>query len=181
MAGIEEDAGEDETVDMGGLEKELGEERKMNQELITRLKYAQADLENLRKRLDREMKEAGDAALRGLVSRLLVVQDELELALKHAGSDDKGAELRDGIQMVRRNLAGTLESVGVKRIECLGKPFDPSLHEAVDKVHGGNHGEDIVVEELRPGFTFRGQLLRPSMVKVELASRGPPEEVEASE
>jgi molecular chaperone GrpE len=175
---------DEETVgqeDPAPAEGALAQERKRNEELLTRLKYAQADLENLRKRSDREMKEAGDAALKGLVTRLLVVEDELELAMKHATGGALGAELRDGIGMVLKNLEAALESVGVERIECIGEPFDPSIHEAVDKAQGEYQGEDRVVEELRPGFTFRGQLLRPSMVKVELASREPAEEVEANE
>jgi molecular chaperone GrpE len=164
-----------------GLEEELAVERKKNQELLTRLKYMQADLENYRKRVDREMREAGESSLRSLVSRLLVVQDELELAAKHAGAKDRHGELVEGIGMVQRNLEAALESVGVERIDCVGRPFDPALHEAVEKVQGESQDGDMVVGEMRPGFTFRGQLLRPSMVKVELARREPDEEAKASE
>ena len=164
-----------------GLEEELAAERKRNQELLTRLKYMQADLENYRKRVDREMREAGESSLRGLASKLLVVQDELELAAKHAGAEDPDGELMEGIKMVQRNLGAALVSAGVERIDCEGKPFDPTIHEAVEKVQGKSEDGDMVLEELRPGYTFRGQLLRPSMVKVELARREPDEEAKASE
>jgi molecular chaperone GrpE len=174
-AGAEEDSGE-----KGSAERELEQERKRNQELLTRLKYVQADFENYRKRVDKEMKEAGESLARGLVSRLLVVQDELAMAAKHSAGEGQSAELREGIGMVQRNLEAALESVGVERIDCVGKPFDPALHEAVEKVEGESEGEDVVVEELRPGFTFRGQLVRPSMVKVELALKTP-KEARASE
>jgi molecular chaperone GrpE len=171
------ESGGEETEDpVVALKTQLNEESRRNQELLTRLKYAQADLENLRKRSDRETREAGDAAVRNLVTKLLSVRDELELAVEHADGGEARSGFRDGIGMISRNLDAALESVGVERIECVGKPFDPSLHEAVDKVQGGKEGEDMVVEEMRPGFTFRGQLLRPSMVKVELASREPPTE-----
>ena len=153
------------------LKRELGEEKKRNEELLTRLKYMQADLENYRKRMDKEMKEAGESLTKSLLARLLVVQDELDLAAKHADGGKESAELREGIGMVRRNLQAALQSVGVERIDCVGRPFDPALHEAVEKAQGTSPGEDLVVEEVRPGFTFRGQLLRPSMVKVELASK----------
>jgi molecular chaperone GrpE len=177
-----EDVGGDAgTEPTGSSAKALEEERARSQELLTRLKYAQADLENLRKRTDRELKEAGEAAVRGLVLRLLVVLDELELAVRHSTEGETRGELREGIAMVQRNLESALESVGVKRIESVGKPFDPALHEAVDKVQGRSRGEDYVIEELRPGFVFRGQLLRPSMVKVELASKRREEEASASE
>jgi molecular chaperone GrpE len=131
--------------------------------------------------VDREMREAGESSLRSLVSRLLVVQDELELAAKHAGTKDRHGELVEGIGMVQRNLEAALESVGVERIDCVGRPFDPALHEAVEKVQGESRDGDMVVGEMRPGFIFRGQLLRPSMVKVELARRERDEEAKASE
>ena len=160
-----------------GLKERLASEKKRNEELLTRLKYAQADLENYRKRAEKEMKDAGESLAKSLVARLLVVQDELDLAAKHAEDSGGSMELREGIGMVRRNLGSALESVGVERIDAVGKPFDPALHEAVGKSQGSSK-EDVVVEEVRAGFTFRGQLLRPSMVKVELAAKAAGEEKE---
>jgi len=158
------------------LKRKLAAAERRNEELLTRLKYMQADLENSRKRMDKEMKEAGESLARTLVARLLVVQDELDLAAKHA--EGGNGELREGIEMVRRNLETALESVGVERIEAVGKVFDPALHEAVERVQGGSTDADIVVDEIRPGFIFRGQLLRPSMVKVQLAAKAAKEEKE---
>ncbi len=162
------------------LEQELALEKRRNDELLTRLKYIQADLENYRKRADKEVREAGESSVRGLVTRLLVVMDELDLAVKHAGGDRGSGDLGEGIRMVQKNLWGTLESAGLQRIEALGKEFDPSLHEAVEKAQGDGE-EDRVVEELRPGYSFRGRIIRPSMVKVQLAKRKPAEEAKASE
>ena len=170
-----EEMEESPEVRLEALKQELAEEKKRYDELLTRLKYAQADLENLRKRMDKELKEAGESLTKTLVARLLVVQDELELAAKHAGGRTGGRELNEGIDMVIKNLEAALESVGVERIGAVGKPFDPSVHEAVEKTQGDSE-RDMVVEEIRPGFTFRGQLLRPSMVKVELASKPAKEE-----
>lgn len=170
----EKEGSEEKAVTM----EDLNKERKKVEDLTVRLKYMQADLENLRKRADREVREAGEAPVKSLVGKLLVVLDELELASKHAEEDESG-QLKEGIAMVRRNLSAALESVGVERIECVGRPFDPSLHEAVEKVEGGGD-DDLVVEELRPGYMFRGQLLRPSMVKVQLA-KSAPAEAEADE
>lgn len=154
------------------LERELKEERGKNAELLTRLKYAQADLENYRKRMDKELKDAGESMARSLVARLLVVQDELDLAVKHAKNGTGGSEMMEGLAMVQRNLLSALQAAGVEKIEAVGKPFDPSIHEAVEKTQGDLQGPDMVVEEVRRGFTFRGQVLRPSMVKVELAAKG---------
>ncbi len=146
------------------LQEALEAERKRNEELLTRVKYAQADLENYRKRMDRETKEASESSLLRLIVPLLAVADQLDLAFEIA---EKGnGELREGIGMVKKNLDAALESAGVERIESVGKPFDPAYHEAVEKVGGDSKAENVVIEQLRPGFTFRGRLLRPAMVKV---------------
>lgn len=152
------------------LERDLARQKKLNEELLTRIKYAQADLENYRKRMDKELREAGETLAKSLVVKLLVVQDELDLAVKHA-QNGPDIEVKEGLAMIGRNLQSALESVGVERIEAVGKPFDPSIHEAVERIQGNSPELDVVVDEVRPGFTFRGQLLRPSMVKVELASK----------
>lgn len=165
--------GKEEAEEGASLEKELEEERTKSEDLLTRLKYAQADLENYRKRAEKDMAEARDASLRGLVIRLLVVLDEMALAVKHAASGGKAGDLSEGFSMVQKKFEAALESVGVQRIESVGKRFDPALHEAAEKVKGSPGGDEIVVEELRPGYVLRGQVLRPSLVKV-----GPGEEEE---
>ena len=155
------------------------DERNRSEEYLTRLKYLQADFENYRKRMDKEMREVEEYSARSIVTKLLSVLDELELASKHADEEVVNPELKEGISMVHKKLVSALESVGLSRIDAVGKPFDPSLHEAVEKVEGPS-GEDIVVEEIRPGFMFRGQVIRPSMVKVELGRKSP-EEVKENE
>ena len=168
------------TSQVEALKRELGEAKKRSDDLLDRLKYAQADLENYRKRMDKEMKEAGESLARDLSTKLLVVLDELELAIRHAERGEETEELKEGLRMVHRNLGAALESVGVEKIRSTGMKFDPAFHEAVEKVQGSNRGDDVVAEEVRPGYTFRGQLLRPSMVKVELAKLTK-EEAKASE
>ena len=163
------------------LKRELAHERRRNEELLTRLKYMQADMENSRKRMEKEMKGAGESLASSLATKLLTVQDELELAVGHAQKVKPGSEIIEGLAMVKRNLETALESVGVQRIDSVGMTFDPSLHEAVEKVQGDAEGKDFVKEEVRPGYTFRGHLLRPAMVKVELGSKATEEEAKASE
>lgn len=161
-----------------GLKRELADQKKRSEELLTRLKYTQADLENYRKRMDKEARDASESLTRSLLAKLIVVQDELDLAARHVEDGEPGGALKEGIAMVRSNLRSALESVGVERIEAVGRPFDPAFHEAVEKIQGDSPGKDMVVEEVRAGFTFRGQLLRPTMVKVELASGRAKEEKE---
>ena len=156
--------------DLANLEKTLEEERKRNEEYLTSLRYLQADFENYRKRVDREIRELEEFSTLGLVRKLIPVLDDLDLAVASATkAEDKG--LLEGVKMVQKNLSSALESEGLQRIKAVGEHFDPSAHEAVDKVQGKDNSEDMVVEEMRKGYTFKGKVLRPSAVKVEMAAR----------
>jgi len=148
-------------------------EKERESELLDRLKYLQADFENYRKRTEKEMREIEENSSKGLVLRLLSVLDELDLAVKHWKKGNGNTELKEGIEMVQKNLFSALESAGLQRVESVGEPFDPSKHEAVEKVQGSLPGPDIIVEEMRAGYAFRGHVIRPSMVKVELAMKKP--------
>lgn len=162
---LEEDEGQKALFD---------EAEKKNQELTTSLKYLQADFENYRKRIEKEMKDAEDFAVSRLVAGLLSVLDELELAISNAESSGESGALVDGIRMVYKSLSSVLEKEGLRSIEAVGKPFDPELHEAVETVAGDAEGEATVVGEIRKGYLFKNQVIRPSMVKVKLVSRGGP-------
>jgi molecular chaperone GrpE len=152
------------------LEELLEQERKRSEDLVNRMKYLQADFENYRKRTEREMQQVEERAVLGLVTRLLSVLDELELASANAAKPGQGKAVSEGIKMVYRNLSSVMKTAGLKRIESVGMPFDPRIHEAVEKIQGSREA-DTVVGEIRSGYTFRGQVLRPSMVKVEVASK----------
>lgn len=149
----------------------LAEERAGKEQLMNRLKYAQADFENYRKRVEREAKASADAALADLVSKLLPVVDELDLAVAGREADGESGTLVEGIEMVRKNLKATLEKEGLRRIEASGKPFDPVYHEAVESVEADASKQGMVVDELRAGYVFRDQVLRPSMVRVGVAPK----------
>ena len=158
-------------VDLDKAQRIADEEKRKSEEHLTRLRYLQADFENYRKRVDREMREVEDFSTSGLMKKLLPVLDDLDLAVATAEtSADKG--LLEGVGMVRKNLTSVLQSEGLKSIDAVGKPFDPALHEAVERVDGTKkRKEDTVVEDVRKGYIFKNKVLRPSMVKVESAAK----------
>jgi molecular chaperone GrpE len=158
-------------VDLDKAQKQAEEEKRKSEEHLTRLRYLQADFENYRKRVDREMREVEDLSTSGLMKKLLPVLDDLDLAVATAEtSADKG--MLEGVGMVRKNLTSVLQSEGLKSIDALGKPFDPALHEAIERVDGTRkRKEDTVVEDMRKGYIFKNKVLRPSMVKVESATK----------
>ena len=107
-----------------------------------------------------------DRATEGLVEQLLPVLDSFELALKNfdaAGGEDTES-VRKGVELVYAELLGVLEKAGLSRVEADGKPFDPNVHEAVMQEEGD--GEPVVTDVLRTGYTLKGRVLRPAMVKV---------------
>lgn len=148
------------------LEEQLTAEKKRSEEYLTRLKYLQADFENLKKRCDRQIAEAKSYCTERLVIELLEVADELELALKTAQSADSAKLLIEGVQMTLKKLRKVLEQEGVSTIACEGKIFDPSRHNAVATIERDDIDGCVVAEEVRKGYIMKDKVIRPSIVKV---------------
>jgi molecular chaperone GrpE len=135
-------------------------------EYLDTLRRVQAEFENYRKRVIKEQTTLVDRATSGLVEQLLPVLDSFELALDNIDAPDseevKG--VRKGVELVYAELVSVLEKAGVSRVEAEGKPFDPNVHEAVMQEEGD--GDPLVSDVLRAGYTLKGRVLRPAMVKV---------------
>ncbi|MGA9387361.1 MAG: nucleotide exchange factor GrpE [Candidatus Bathyarchaeia archaeon] len=144
----------------------LVEEKKRSEECLTRLKYMQADFENYRKWTDRQMEEIRRYSNERIIVQLLDVVDELEMAIKSACSTNSKETLTEGVEMTLSKLKKVLEKEGVSPIECLGKPFDSSKHDAVSKVEKDDVKGCTVIEEIRKGYNMKEKVIRPSVVKV---------------
>lgn len=152
--------------DIRRLREELKAEQARSTDYLNRLKYLQADFENFRKRAEKEFREATQRSNERLIVNLLGVMDDLERAIETGKTAENLDALSDGVEMVYRNLCTALEREGLTRIETLGKPFDPNVHEVLAKVHTKDHEEGTVIEESRKGFMFKGRVMRPSIVKI---------------
>jgi molecular chaperone GrpE len=152
------------------LEEQLEAEKKRSEEYLTRLKYLQADFENLKKRFDRQITETKNYCTERLVFELLEVADELELALKTAQSADSAKLLIEGVQMTLKKLRKVLEQEGVSPIACEGKIFDPSRHNAIATIERDDADGCVVAEEVRKGYIMKDKVIRPSIVKVAVKS-----------
>jgi len=148
------------------LTQELEEEKKRSEDNLTRLKYMQADFDNYRKRVDRQIEEIKKYSNERLVIELLEVVDELELAVSMGRTSNSSEVLVQGVEMTLKKLQKILANEGVTLIECLGKPFDPSKHNAVSRVERADMEEGNVVEEIRKGYIIKDKVIRPSIVKV---------------
>ena len=125
-----------------------------------------AEFENYRKRVMKEQTELVDRASVGLVFRLLTVLDNFDLAVASAEESRDFEKMLRGLELVYGELREVLKHEGLQALEAKGKPFDPNLHEAALEVPGDESGELVVAEVLRPGYSFKGKVLRPAMVKV---------------
>lgn len=173
---------EEQREQSADLQKLLEAEKKRSEDYLTRLKYLQADFENLKRRVDRQMEEVKKYCTERLVIQLLDVQDELEMALKTAQSTDSAQPLIEGVQMTLKKLRKVLEQEGVSPIACEeGKAFDPSRHQVVAAVERDDVEGDVVVEEVRKGYKMKDKVIRPSIVKVALKSSKSQKEKEKHE
>jgi molecular chaperone GrpE len=139
--------------------------RRQAAEYFDQLQRMTAEFDNARKRMVKDQTRAVEMASESLVSRLLDVLDEFQIAMMHGEQAPEFAPYLKGFELVYAKLFDTLRSEGLERIEALGQPFDPNRHEALVQT---GEGEDhpVVSEVFRDGYTFKGKVLRPAGVKV---------------
>jgi molecular chaperone GrpE len=143
-----------------------------------RLLRTAADLENFKKRAARERIEAAQSAVSTLLQKLLPVLDHFEMAQSAAQNaqapQSASAALQDGITMIHQQLKSILAETGLEEVEANGKPFDPTLHEAVMQKETADTPEGQVVQQIRKGYKLRDRLLRPAAVVVAKKPSAPP-------
>jgi molecular chaperone GrpE len=135
------------------------------QELYDMLLRQQAEFENARKRLEREKQETRQRLSMELLRRFLPILDNFHRALGEASSQAEDS-FRRGVALTVQQMLELLRREGLEEIEATGQPFDPHLHEAVETREVAGMEEGMVLEDLRKGYRFQGQLLRPSLVRV---------------
>lgn len=132
-------------------------------ELRETLLRRQAEFDNFRKRTERERLEQSQYASMEVVGELVPILDDFERAL---AAESGSPEYAKGIQMIYQRMAESLKKTGLEPIEAVGKPFDPHLHQAIERVETNDSPENTVIGEFQRGYNFKGKLLRPSMVRV---------------
>lgn len=150
---------------MHELAKALKEEKERSEEYLTRLKYMQADFENMKKRQERQLEEIRKYSNERLILEVLGIADELEMAVQQSKQTQTVETLLTGVEMTLKKLKKVLELEQVSPIECIGEAFDPSKHEIVAKIESEEE-EGKIIEEIRKGYTMKGRVIRPSTVKI---------------
>ena len=125
-----------------------------------------AELENFKKRMHNERINDRKYASKNLVGEILNPLDQLDRIVNMTTDNDLLKNFLIGFKMVNDQLFNVLSSDGLKEIEALNKPFDPNVHHAIEKVENKEKENGIVIEVVQKGYTYKEQLLRPAMVKV---------------
>ena len=155
----------------GGQEQDrLGELVKELEEVRQHVLYAQAETQNVRRRLEQEKQNAAAYAAAGFARDMLSVKDNLDRALSAIPDDLKQDErmkgLVTGIEATGRELAGVFQRHGITAIEAMGKPLDPNRHQAMLEVPSDDAEPGTIVQEMQTGYMLKDRLLRPSLVGV---------------
>ncbi|WP_377291346.1 nucleotide exchange factor GrpE [Rhizobium sp. SG2393] len=151
--------------------------RAENAELKDRYLRLAAEMDNLRRRTEREIKDAKTYAVAGFARDMLSVSDNLRRALDAIPADARAAgdqglnTLAEGVEMTERAMLGALERHGVKKLEPVGQKFDPNFHQAMFEIPNAEVPNNTVVQVVQDGYTIGERVLRPAMVGV--AKGGP--------
>lgn len=155
---IEAETEEEQAAAEVEMDLEVATVARQRDEYLESLRRLQADFENYRKRVERQRAEQVERAAGDLVAKLLPVCDTADLAIAHGGGEE--------VKQIWTALFDTLERQGLVRIDPVGDPFDPTLHDAVAHEPADGDSPPAVVEVLRAGYLWKGRVLRPAMVKV---------------
>jgi molecular chaperone GrpE len=142
--------------------EQVEELRRERDDLQDQLLRRRAEFDNYRKRVERDRQQAGIDSVAAMLKALIPTIDNLDRALDAPG----GEGLREGVELIRRELLSLLESQGVVREDPTGERFDPERHQALSHEKAPGHKEGDVVEVFGKGYRYKDRLLRPALVKV---------------
>ena len=167
----EKEAGADSSEQKPDKKKKKGDKKTEAlqtriEELEDRVKRQMAEFDNFRKRTDKEKSAMFETGARSVIEKILPVVDNFERGLASVPEDEAGKPFADGMNMIYKQLTDELDKMEVKPIEAVGCEFDPELHNAVMQVESDEYETGIVAQELQKGYTYRGTVVRHSMVAV---------------
>ena len=168
----------EEKKEIEDLKKKLEEKENEVKEHYDRLLRVAADFDNYKKRVAREKEEWTKFANEDLIKAILPFIDNLQRAVNHAEKAEDTGVLIEGVRLTIQQLLQALNKFGLSFFESVGKPFDPTMHEAMLVVETDKHEPNQVVEEFQKGYLLNDRLLRPATVSV---SKPLEKEVQATE
>ena len=150
-------------------EEETSSGKEENAELVQlKDKYLRtlAEYENFRKRSEKEKAQMFELGAKSIIEQLLPVVDNFERALEHISEEEKENSFAKGVEGIYKQIQKMFSDCDIQAIEAVGQKFNPALHNAVMTEEEGDAEEDTVTADLQKGYTYRGNVVRHSMVKV---------------
>ena len=163
--------GKEESEDSSG-KKLFGKKNKKDkkdekiEELTDKLTRQMAEFDNFRKRTEKEKSQMYEIGAKDIIDKILPIVDNFERGLGAVTEEEKEDPFIQGMEKVYKQLMTTLDGIGVKPIEAVGKEFNPDFHNAVMHVEDEELGENIIAEEFQKGYMYHDSVVRHSMVKV---------------
>ncbi len=136
------------------------------EELEDRVKRQMAEFDNFRKRTEKEKTAMFETGARSVIEKILPVVDNFERGLASVSEEEKDGALAQGMQMIYKQLMTELENLDVKPIPAVGEEFNPEFHNAVMQTESDEFESGVIAQELQKGYTYRGSVVRHSMVAV---------------
>nr|WP_314999889.1 nucleotide exchange factor GrpE [uncultured Oribacterium sp.] len=165
-AASEETSGEKAVESSQSAEEGSSEENPELLQLKDKYLRTLAEYENFRKRSEKEKAQMFELGAKSIIEALLPVVDNFERALSHVQEEEKDSPFVKGIEGIYKQIQKMFADCNIQEIEALGKKFDPALHNAVMTEEEGDAEEDTITQDLQKGYTYRGNVVRHSMVKV---------------
>ena len=158
--------------ELAEMRDKLQAKEKESEENYARYLRQVAEVDNFKKRVNREKEDAIRYANESLIKDILPVIDNLERAIAHAQGGGNGKPLVEGVEMVLRGLLDVFSKHGVVQVPAVGEVFDPGKHEAMAQVESSQYQPNTVMNEHHRGYLLRDRLLRPALVTIAKAPQG---------
>ncbi len=158
---------EDQEADAESVEDQLAKAQETIQDYWDQMMRLRAEIENNRKRAERDVENAHKYALRSFIENLLPIVDSMEMGQSAAAADNATLEsIREGSEMTMKMFLQVLEKQGLEQIDPLGEQFDPERHQAISMIEAEDAQSNTVIEVMQKGFALNDRLVRPAMVVV---------------
>ncbi len=166
-------------LDVAELKKRLAEAEAAQKETQDKLLRAHAEMENIRRRSERELENAHKYGMEKFATELLPVIDSLELGLAAASAEDADIEkVREGTELTIKLLAAAFDKFGISAVHPIDEEFDPEYHQAMTMIEHAEKDPNTVLDVMQKGYTLNERLIRPAMVVVSKAPANKDEKVD---
>lgn len=148
------------------IKSQLDDKSKKCDEYFNMLQRTAAEYENYRKRTAREKDTLYSEAVSDVVAAFLPAIDSIERAIQVCSKEGSDQSIREGIELVSKQIKSIMDNIGVQEIKTVGEEFNPEVHNAVMHIDDDSYGQNLVVEEFQKGYIYKDKVIRYSMVKV---------------